>query len=145
MATNCDIIADDASIISSTASCMTDMTISAFGEDMKLEDAVDQIFKGLQQSLNYSHSEVRCMAVDLDRDGDYRISYEHHEQICDYVDELGGLLMELKRVSLQVLGKPPDDDKEWFKEQVQNRKNRIKAVRDNEKVKKQIAKQLIAK
>jgi hypothetical protein len=129
---------DDNDDVSSMGSCMTNMTISCMGEELTLEQGIDKVFVGLQHSLNHSQSELRCMAVDLDRDGDFKLSYGHHEQICDYVDELAELLFELKRVSLQVLGKAPDKETQiWYKEQVQARKLKLKAKKDFDKLEKQ--------
>jgi hypothetical protein len=127
----------------STCSIMSTMSVSVFGEDdVVLEVAIDDIFKQLQTSLNDAHCEVRSMCMDLDRDGDFKISYEHDSKIQDYVDDLTGLFKELKSVSKQVLGKPDnDEDKQWLKEQTERKKREAQVAKDNAKRAREAAKE----
>jgi hypothetical protein len=89
---------------STCSSLLSTMSVSVFGEEIILEQALDSIFKKLQTSLNDCHSQTREMAMDLDRDGDFKISYEHDSKIQEYVDGLAGLFKELKSVSKQSHG-----------------------------------------
>ena len=110
--------------MSSIGSDFSDLSVSVFGEDdVPIEQALDQVFKELQESLNNCHCEVRTMAMDLERaNGDFKISYAHHVQIEDYIDGFSCLFKELKSVSKQILPKPDKDQKMWYQEQQLKRK-----------------------
>jgi hypothetical protein len=108
--------------------------VSVFGEEIILEQALDDIFKKLQTSLNDCHSETREMAMNLDREDDFKIFYEHDSKIQEYVDGLAGLFKELKSVSKQVMGKPAtEEEKAWLKEQLERKKREAQIAKDNAK------------
>ena len=118
----------------SICSTMSTMSVSVFGEEIILEQALDSIFKQLQTSLNDCHSQTREMAMDLDRDDDFKIFYEHDRKIQEYVDSLTVLFKELKSVSKQVLGKPDnEEDKAWLKEQLERKKREAQIAKDDAK------------
>jgi hypothetical protein len=118
----------------SLCSTMSTMSVSIFGEEVVLETAVDNIFIKIQTSINDTHCEVRNLCMDLDRENDFKISYEHHDSICNYVDDLNVLFKELKSVSSQVLGKPDnDDDKQWLKSKIERKKLEAKILKENAK------------
>jgi methyl coenzyme M reductase subunit D len=127
----------------SVCSVMSTMSVSVFGEEVVLETALDDIFIKIQASLNDAHSEIRTMCMDLDREDDFKISYEHHIKVEDYVDDLTKLFKELKSVSKQILGKPEDpEDKLWLKDKIDRKKREAQIAKDNLKRKLQIAKEL---
>ena len=118
------------------------MSVSVFGEDdVPLEEALDKVIKELQQTLNYSHCEVRTMAVGLDADQDFKSAYECHSRLEDYADEMVDLFKELKSVSRQILPKPTPEEKVWMKEQIANRKAKKKAEKEREKIEAQAEKE----
>ena len=118
----------------SICSTMSTMSVSVFGEEIILEQALDSIFKQLQTSLNDCHSQTREMAMDLDRDDDFKIFYEHDRKIQEYVDSLTVLFKELKSVSKQVLGKPDnEEDKAWLKTQLERKKREAQIAKDDAK------------
>ena len=67
---------------------MSTMSVSVFGEEMALENAVDKVFNEIQTAINGSHVVIRSMGMDLDRDPEFRALYEQHSEIEDFVDEL---------------------------------------------------------
>jgi hypothetical protein len=118
----------------SICSTMSTMSVSVFGEEIILEQALDDIFKQLQTSLNDCHSETREMAMNLDREDDFKIFYEHDRKIQEFVDGLTVLFKELKSVSKQVMGKPDnEEDKAWLKEQLERKKREAQIAKDDAK------------
>ena len=108
--------------------------MSVFGEDdVPLEEALDKVIKELQQTLNYSHCEVRTMAVGLDADQDFKAAYECHSRLEDYANEMVELFRELKSVSRQILPKPTAEEKQWMAKMKAAKKARKKAEREREK------------
>ncbi len=125
----------------STCSMMSSFSVSLFGEEVKLEKAIDDIFKQIQDSINHTHYQIREMCMDLDRDDDFKVSFGHYEKINNYVDDLGILFKELKSVSIQVLGKPnTDEEKIWLKEKLARKKLEVQMTKDNAKREKEAAK-----
>lgn len=111
--------------MSSIASDATSITVSAFGEDMDLEKAIDQIYKELQNAMNYSHCSTRELAMEAEREGNFEDVATHGFQIQDHVDEMLELFKELKTVVKQVVGRPKgDDEKKWLSEQKEARKRK---------------------
>lgn len=113
--------------VSSTASSIT---VSAFGEDMPLEQAIDQVYKDLQGALNFSHASTRELSMEAEREGDFKDVMNHAFEIQDYIDDMLALFKELKVVVKQVVGKPKtEDEKAWLK----SRKDEIKRKKEQEK------------
>lgn len=124
--------------VSSTASSIT---VSAFGEDMPLEQAIDQVYKDLQGALNFSHASTRELSMEAEREGDFKDVMNHAFEIQDYIDDMLALFKELKVVVKQVVGKPKtEDEKAWLKsrkEEIKRKKEQEKAIEraDREKAK----------
>ena len=95
-------VSDD---ISSLCSNMSDMTVSCFGEDVPLEQAVDDIFKQIQEHINEVHVQIRQLCQSEDRNETYDEAFEYHLQLSDHVDEAIVVFRELKKVSSQILPK----------------------------------------
>lgn len=95
---------DDASSI---CSVMSDMTVSAFGEDMLLEDAVDKIFKDIQDHINQLHCELRNLCMSEERADTYDEAKEYVDAITDHVKEGSKVLKELIPVCKQLLPAKP--------------------------------------
>jgi hypothetical protein len=82
----------------------TTMSVSYFGEEKDLGEALDDCFKQLQSNLNNTHCRVRELAMCPEQDGDFYIMCEMVENIEDYVTDMTGLMKELIRVVKQVRG-----------------------------------------
>ena len=120
--------------MSSIGSAFSEMSVSVMGEDdIPLEEALDKVFLELQQSLNYSHCNIREMAVALDSDPDFKVAFETHQQLDDYITDMMGLFTELKSVSKQVLPKPSKEETIWMKQQIADKKARKKVEKEREK------------
>ena len=128
--------------MSSIGSNFSDLSVSVFGaEDVPIEEALDQVFKSLQESLNNCHCEVRSQTMDLERENeDFKVAYQHQVQIENYIDGFSSLFKELKSVSKQIMPKPTKEEKVWFQEQQLKRKlekMNAKKVKENVEEKKE--------
>jgi len=113
--------------MSSVGSCAS--YVSFRGEDgVDLNDCLDQLYRDIQSNLNDSQCSVRTMAR-LKEDDDFRECVPIHFAVLDYVEVLTDLFGELKQVSKDVLGKPGKDDKDWYKKECDDRKERIAKVK----------------
>ena len=109
--------------MSSVGSCAS--YVSFRGEDgVDLNDCLDELYRDIQSNLNDSQCSVRTMAR-LKEDDDFRECVPIHFAVLDYVDVLTDLFSELKQVSKDVLGKPGKEDRDWYKKQCDERKERI--------------------
>lgn len=129
--------------MSSVGSCAS--YVSFRGEDgVDLNECLDELYRDIQSNLNDSQCSVRTMAR-LKEDDDFRDCVPIHFAVLDYVDALTGLFNELKQVSKDVLGRPGRDDKDWYKNQCDERKERIKKAKDEAREEAKKEKELIAK
>ena len=120
--------------MSSVGSAFSEMSVSVMGEDdIPLEDALDKVFLELQQAMNYSHCNIREIDVVLDADPDFKVAFETHMKLDEYIDSMMDLFKELKNVSRQVLPKPTADEKVWMKKAIADKKARIKLEKEREK------------
>jgi hypothetical protein len=107
------------SSIGSTCSSM----VSFRGEDeVDVSEALDVLFKEMQENLNGCHCSVRQLAMSEERADTYMEAAEHHFAIEDYANVLTVLFKELKSVSKQVLGTCPSQYKDEFKALQEKRK-----------------------
>ena len=85
-------------------STATTMSVSYFGEEKDLGEALDDVFKQLQSNLNDTHCKVRELAMCPEQDGDFYVMCDLVEDIEDYVGDMTGLMKELVKVVKQVRG-----------------------------------------
>lgn len=96
--------------ISSLASGLSEVSVSYNGEDMMLEDAIDHIFKELQQCINEIHVQLRQLCMSEDRGDTYDEAKEYLDQITDFVKDGTKVLKDLIPVCKQLL---PPKPKGW--------------------------------
>ena len=114
--------------------CSNSSSIVSFrGEEIDVNDALDTLFKDLQQKLNYCHSTVRTLVLSEDRDESYIETAAHVWEIEDYTDVLDELFGELRTVAKEILGKCPADEKEEFKKISDKRKEDKKRAKEAKK------------
>jgi len=117
--------------MSSIASNGSTMSVSYFGSEMAVEQALDDCFKRLQESLNECHVNSRSLCMLAEQDSDWKTSVDNTFQITDFADGMVELLRELKKVVVQVRGKPQDDaEKRYLKDTTERRKR--EAVREQD-------------
>ena len=107
----------------STSSMQSDITVSAFGQEMSVGDALDKVFEGLQTFLNECHTSTRTLAMVGEQDADFQACCRHADEIEDAVNEMGDLFKELKSCVKQLRGKPEGEgEKQWYRKHSAQRK-----------------------
>ncbi len=111
----------------SICSAMSDMSVSYCGSEMPLEQALDECFVSLQDTLNHLHCYVRELGMLPEQDSDYMVGLDKVLQINDGIDDMTDLFKELKSVSKQVIGNPDKSIKEEVKKKIETHKANRKA------------------
>ncbi len=94
----------------SICSNMSHVTVSAFGQnDVPIDEAVDDIFKKIQSSINDLHCQIRQLCMSEDRGDTYEEAYQFQHAIKEHVDESIIVFKELVKVMKQILPKRPKD------------------------------------
>ena len=91
-----------------------------------------------------SQCSVRTMAR-LKEDDEFKECMPIHFAVLHYVNVLTDLFNELKQVSKDVLGRPGKEDKDWYKKQCDERKERIAKAKADAKKQAAEAKELMKK
>lgn len=97
----------DTESISSMGSNMSERSVSCFGEDMPLEEAIDEIFKQIQEHINELHVQVRQLCQSEDRADTYDEALEFYTGVASHVKEGNIVFKELVKVCKQLLPKKP--------------------------------------
>ena len=123
----------------SVCSTKSSMSVSYCGSEMPLEQALYDVFQKLQQHLNNSHCAVRSMAMSedqsMDEDDDFKDLVKYNDIIQDDTDGMIELFKDLKSISKQVLGKPPNPDmKAWLTNHQNQRKEEKRLQKEREKL-----------
>lgn len=92
---------------SSICSNMSNMSINYLDTEMELEDAVDYIFKELQEHINQTHVNIRDICQWDLKDQDYDEVYPHFEQMTNHIKEGSALFKDLIKVIKQILPPKP--------------------------------------
>ena len=93
--------------ICSNASGMSEVSVSMNGTEMLLEEAVDQIFKELQEHINHIHCQLRQLCQCEDRNDTYDEAKEFLDEIVDHIKEGNKVMKELIPVCKQLMPKKP--------------------------------------
>ena len=123
----------------SVSSARSSMPVSYCGSEMPLEQALDDVFQKLQQHLNDAHCAVRSMSMleeqSMDEDEDFKEATKYDDTIQDDVDGMIALFKDLKSISKQVLGKPPNPDmKAWYVNHQAQRKQEAQLEKERQKL-----------
>ena len=106
---------------------MEEEKITILGREMTLHEAIDFIYKNLQELLNNCHSGTRHILLLHDDDSGFKKSHELSSDILDFTFDLKMLLTELDKVLKKIAFKPEDNsEKEWLKAFLEDRKNKRK-------------------
>jgi hypothetical protein len=118
----------------SSISSSTSTIISFRGDDgVDLDEALCVLYTEIQQNLNYSQCSIRQLAIVEEQDSDFIEAANIYFELDDYVDTLLDLFSELKMVSKQCLGKPPQEFKEEYNKMCNDRKEAKKPVKQQAK------------
>ena len=95
----------------SEASVMSEVSVSHNGEEMPLEDAIDDVFKQIQGHINQIHIELRNLCMADDRNEDYFECLKYHESLTEHVNEGCSMFKSVIKISKQLL---PTKPKGWI-------------------------------
>ena len=98
------------------------ISINYNGEEMDLEQMLDETVKGIQRHLNDLQLQLRNVAQSEDRNDSFEEIVEITDAVQDDIDEMIFLFSDLKDVADQIRGKVPPDMKQWYLEHKLKRK-----------------------
>ena len=101
----------------SVCSQMSEMSVSMHGEETNLVEAIDTVFRDLQQHLNSSQCNLRNLASCGERNDEFEVSHKYCVDIDEDISEMLNLFKDLKSIVLQIKLKPESPEEvEWLKE-----------------------------
>jgi hypothetical protein len=115
-------------------------SVSFRGEQIDVSEALDMLFKDIQENLNNCHVSVRQLAQSEDRADTFLEAAQFDFEIQDFVEGLTILFKELKQVSKDVLGKPPPEYKNLYAVAVEKRKADKLRAKEEAKLNKELQK-----
>ena len=98
------------------------ISINYNGQEMNLEEMLDETVKGIQMHLNDLQLQLRQVAQSEDRNDDFEEIVEFTDAVEDDVNEMIFLFEDLKSVASQIRGPTPKDKKQWYLEHKLKRK-----------------------
>ena len=124
------------SIASSAAS---NISVNYMGEEMSLEQCIDECARGIQQKINDLQVALRNLAAvteqDIDEVEDFKMCVELEDETNDLISGLVELLEELPGIASEIRGSCPKNCKTWYadhKAQRKDEKAREKAQKKEE-------------
>jgi len=111
-------------------STMSQQSVSYFGEEVELEQAIDSCFRDLQTFLNGLQCSLRSLATLSDMGVGFEEALKHGDDIEDSIDDMAPLFKELKSLMSQIMLKPEDNEE---KEILKKHKLERKQKKDQEK------------
>lgn len=111
--------------MTSISSKMSMMSVSHRGDEVPLEEALDEIFRELQSNLNDTHCLMREIAMSEEQDNDFKEICKQCWDVESNIDGMHGLFKELKSVLKQVRGPIPAAEKQWVESQLAMKKQEI--------------------
>lgn len=116
--------------------------VSFRDEEIEFDEAIDELFKEIQQNFNNIHATIRNLAMSEDRCDTYQEKLDIHFSIIDYIETVNESFDELNGVSKQVVGKPVgDEEKKYLKDTIQKRKEEKQRLKEEAKRLKELEKQ----
>jgi hypothetical protein len=117
----------------STYSNASELSVSYYGEELPLEQALDSSFKALQENLNNCHCTTREVVMGADRNEDFETMLQLRFDIEDYTDEMAKHFKELNGIMKQIISPVGKVEKELYKSNVLKRKemkkeNKLEAI-----------------
>ena len=108
------------------------MSISFYGNEVSLEEAINDIYRESNRQLNDSQVNLWSLAMIPEQDNDFKKSVELSNKILGHIDELNNIFVELKSVVKQCTIKPEsDDDKKWLVEyKAEKKEEKLKEKKD---------------
>jgi hypothetical protein len=115
----------------SSVGSSTSTIVSFRGSEMELDEALDQLYRSIQEQLNYSQCSIRQLACSSEQDDDFLEATKIHFELDDHVLSLLAMFKELQSVSKQCLGPCPKNLKEEYKKMCDDRTSEKKKEKAN--------------
>ena len=96
----------------SICSAMSEMSVSYGGEEVPLDQALENCFLRIQTFINETHCAVRTLAIIPEQDNDYVAALDVYHNIIESINGMIDLISEFKSISKDVLGKCPKELKQ---------------------------------
>ena len=118
------------------------MSVNYGGAEVPLEQAIDDVVRELQQHLNNLQCAMRTASMLDDQslgdeDDDFREAVKYDDAIQVDIDGMLELFTELKSISKQSLGKPPNPEmKVWYAHHLSQIKEEAKQEKHKQKLEK---------
>ena len=99
------------SIASSAASSVS---VSLNGREMCLEEALDEVVRGLQGHLNMVQCHLRTLASDQERGNEFEEMIATADLLEDNIDEMQWLFQDLRSMCYEICGEPETPEERSF-------------------------------
>ena len=98
----------------SIKSNMSDLSVVLNGEEVNIDDAINDTYREIQSHLNTTQSQLRNLAQVEERSETFRYSHELCTNIDYNIKQILELFKDLKSIVKQVKLRPADQsDKDW--------------------------------
>ena len=92
---------------SNASSCYSEVSVSVNGEECLLEEAVDDIFKQIQDHINLMHEQLRQLCMCEDRGEDYTESLAYYTELVSHIKDGCIVFKQIIPIAKQLLPKKP--------------------------------------
>jgi hypothetical protein len=107
----------------SISSACSNVSVTINGTEMNLEDALDEVVRGLQKHLNKVQMQIRLLGVGSDRQDDFEEQIAEADLMENEIISMQELFNELRGISYQLVGEPETpQEKKWLKAHKAERK-----------------------
>lgn len=120
---------------SSIASDLSTISVSLYGKEVNVEQALDETIRNLQQHLNLLQSGLREIAMSSDQStgeglDDIKLSCLQVDKMQDHILEMNNLFEDLLDMSDQLVYLPENkEEKEYLKQHKAERKVKVAALK----------------
>jgi len=99
------------------------VSVSFHGREVDLETALDETVRGLQAHLNSVQCNLRTLAADSERDGDFQEMIGEADKLEENIDEMQWLFQDLRGMCYDIVGMAETaEEKAWLKQHKIERK-----------------------
>jgi hypothetical protein len=112
--------------MSVASSAASNISVNYMGQEMSLEQCIDECCRGIQGKLNELQVALRNLAQlseqEIDEVEDFKEAVSLEDQTVDLISGLTELLEELPEIAADIRGKCPKDCKPWYNSHKAQRK-----------------------
>ena len=101
----------------SVSSACSSISVSLNGKELLLEEALDEVIRGLQKHLNQVQLQLRMLGVGSERDDDFQEKILEADKLEDGILEMQFLFEDLRSMTYQIVGSPETPQENAFLKQ----------------------------